>query len=109
MAYRLTALIGDRRVLAEVAAELPAAQAVELGAGMSLLPLTTPVLEQVPTGPPGNRPLRGSIRSCPAWLAWRRDAQGSGRCCTRRPRPMAVPDRRRSSPGGTGRCGRGPC
>ncbi len=58
MAYRLTALIGDRRVLAEVAAELPVAQVVELGAGMSLLPLTKPVLDQVPTGPPGDPPLR---------------------------------------------------
>jgi hypothetical protein len=60
--YRLTALVGDRRVLAEVAAELQAARVVELAAGMSLLPLTKPVLDQVPTGPPGDdgdRPLRG--------------------------------------------------
>jgi hypothetical protein len=56
VAYRLTALIGDRRVLAEVAAELPAARVVERGAGMSLLPLTRPVLDQVPTDPPGGDP-----------------------------------------------------
>jgi hypothetical protein len=61
--YRLTALIGARRVLAEAVAELPGARVVELAAGMSLLPLTDAVLGQVPAGSPGghdgDRPLRG--------------------------------------------------
>jgi hypothetical protein len=56
MGYRLTALIGDRRALAEVAAELPAARVVEVGAGLSLLPLTEPVLGQVPASLPGAPP-----------------------------------------------------
>lgn len=56
MGYRLTALIGGRRVLAEVAAELPGARVVDVGAGLSLLPLPKPVLDQVPAGAAGAAP-----------------------------------------------------